>query len=120
VVNQAGKIVRSPRSVLFHANLRHYNNSFLFTSNGIIINTRGSKHGPPVFVIQGQMHHKAGSLLAVPGVKPTFLQLFMFAIDDQERLRAEAFTGRNATLSRAIIEVIEAVNPFSRFLQTNA
>jgi len=66
------------------------------------------------------MHHKAGSLLAVPGVKPAFLQLFIFTIDNQENLRAEAFSGRDRKLSRAIAEVIQTVNPFARFLQTNA
>jgi len=43
----------------------------------------------------------------------------MFSIEEQEDLRNKAFANRNRRLSRAIAEVLQQVNPFARFLQSN-
>ena len=39
---------------------------------------RPEGHGPPVWVIQGALHHKIGTLLPMDGNQPTFAQLYIY------------------------------------------
>ncbi|XVF70625.1 hypothetical protein PTKIN_Ptkin11bG0178000 [Pterospermum kingtungense] len=58
---------------LFRDNIRFYNSMFQFTSIGGKIDGRvNRKPGPYVFRINGQNHHKLGSLLPMDGQKPKF------------------------------------------------
>ena len=63
----------------FRENIRQYNSALAFTSLGAQIDhsvNRGGG-GPPVFRIQGELHHRIGSLLPPDGQPPTYAQLYI-------------------------------------------
>ena len=69
----------------FLSNSRKYNNAFQMTSFGAstVVNNQGGYM--PTFKVQGQVYHRAGSLLPVQG-DPKFLQIY-FMGDPQLELR---------------------------------
>ena len=61
------------QSSKFKKSIRAYNNAFSFTSFGANIDYNVSSGvGPFTFRINGQAHHKIGSLLPLPGETPKF------------------------------------------------
>ena len=120
--SRVGKVARTPESHAFHQSIRHYSNSFAFTSMGC-----GDQHerlpgtGPPTFRIQGQLYHPIGSLLPLPDTAPAFLQVYMYdGITAQETRRDRAYSNRNTQISRQIAELPHDANPFARFFAHNA
>ncbi|KZP20021.1 hypothetical protein FIBSPDRAFT_708719, partial [Athelia psychrophila] len=62
----------------FLENIRQYNTAFAFTSLGVKQdNTVNAGTGPYVFRIQGQLCHRAGTLLPQPGHVPSYAQLYI-------------------------------------------
>lgn len=52
---------------------------FAFTSPGAKMDNRfNNVKGPPNFCIQGQSYHRIGSMLAMPGHNPKFVQLYIY------------------------------------------
>lgn len=121
-VVRGGKLARTPESRTFHQSIRHYNNSFAFTSMGCGgQDGRLAGYGLPTFRIQGQLYHMIGSLLPLPDTAPAFLQVYMYdGIAAQESRRDRAFSNRNSQTSRQIAELLHDVNPFVRFFSHNA
>lgn len=63
----------------FMKNIRQYNCLFAFTSMGANIDRSiNDGRGPPVFKINGQVHHRIGSLLPPDGSPPKFPQLYIY------------------------------------------
>ena len=75
-----------PNSRHFLEHIRQYNGSFSMTSFG---HTEATVPGwNPSFIVQGQVHHRIGSLLAPLNTRPMFLQVyFLDAMEDQVRTR---------------------------------
>ena len=120
-ITTSGKHVRTNRSRTFHNECRHFNNSFSYTSLGIKATPKLPGHGPPIFRIQGALYHHVGTLLPPSEVKASFLQLYIYSeLDEQEKLRDSAFSGRDRALSRQIAELINAINPYAKILKNNA
>ena len=72
-------------------NIRKYNCLFAFTSLGANIDkTVNDGHGPPVFKIHGQVHHRIGPLLPSDGSPPKFLQLYIYDTSNEVRNRMQA------------------------------
>ena len=66
---QALLLRTSPHSTNFHANIRQYNGAFQMTSFGTT-GLDAREHGyMPTFRIQGQVYHRAGSLIPPPKAK---------------------------------------------------
>ena len=66
-------------SKYFIKSVRSYNSMFAFTSLGAKIDTGVNKGpGPYVFKINGQVHHRIGSLLSDEGAAPVYAQLYIF------------------------------------------
>ena len=66
----------------FIKSIRTYNSMFAFTSLGAKIDTGVNKGpGPYVFKINGQVHHRIGSLLPDEGSAPSYAQLYIFDTD---------------------------------------
>jgi hypothetical protein len=64
----------------FRENIWKYNRAFAFTSlhaaEDHSINDR--RRGPPIFCIQGELHHRGGSLFPSPDCPPTYAQLYFY------------------------------------------
>ena len=65
------------QSKRFRQNIRKYNNALAMTSVGVD-RQKPPGRGPPVWVIQGALHHKIGTLLPMDGNQPTFAQLYIY------------------------------------------
>ena len=46
--------------------------------------------GPYVFRVNGQTHHRIGSLLSIHGQKPKFAQLYIYETDNEVKNRIDA------------------------------
>ena len=70
-----------PESRQFLRHIRRYNSCFQMTSFGV---TGGVANDGfmPTFRIQGQIYHKVGSLLPLPGAQPKFLQIYFMGDSD--------------------------------------
>ncbi|XP_062714405.1 uncharacterized protein LOC115261339 [Aedes albopictus] len=73
----------TPESKHFLKNIRKYNSCFQMTSFGAtsVVEQGGF---PSTFTVQGQIYHKAGSLLPLPDQPPKFLQLYFIGNDQME------------------------------------
>src|SRR5271156_695035 len=69
----------SPLSKAFKKNIRQYNAAFAFTSLGVKIDSSvtGAPGGPFSFRINGELHHRMGSLLPEDGSLPRYAQLYV-------------------------------------------
>jgi hypothetical protein len=78
-------------------------------------------HGPPLFKICGQVHHRVGSLLPQDGVTPQFLQLYIYDIGNeiQNRLRCldlgkEPIESLDPIVVQQLMTMLDQHNPFAR------
>jgi len=71
-------------SKYFMKSVHSYNSMFAFTSLGAKIDTGVNKGpGPYVFKINGQVHHRIGSLLPDEGESPIYAQLYIFYTENE-------------------------------------
>ena len=79
-------------SKYFIKSIRSYNSMFAFTSLGAKID-RGINNGPGpyVFKINGQVHHRIGSLLPDEGRPPEYAQLYIFDTENEVENRVSIF-----------------------------
>jgi len=78
----------------FYQKIRQYNSMFAFTSmGGNIDKTINKGEGPYVFRINGQIHHRIGSLLhETDNTRPKFAELYIFDTQNEIQNRIEAIT----------------------------
>ena len=82
-----------PRSSKFQENIRAYNSIFAFTSMGANVDDSvNDKPGPYIFRINGQNHHKIGSLMPTPGQTPKFAQLYIYDTENEVSNRMKAIS----------------------------
>lgn len=65
-----------PRDKQFQNHIRNYNNALAMTSVGVK-QSKPPGTGPPVWVIQGALHHQIGTLLPSEGSSLLFAQLYI-------------------------------------------
>ena len=71
-------------SKYFIKSIRSYNSMFAFTSLGAKIDMDINKGpGPYVFKINGQVHHRIGSLLPDEGKSPVYAQLYIYDTNNE-------------------------------------
>ncbi|XP_038720029.1 uncharacterized protein LOC120012664 [Tripterygium wilfordii] len=76
----------------FRENIRIYNSMFAFTSSGARVDASiNNGSGTYVYRINGQNHHRIGSLLPEPGRRPSFAQLYVFDTDNEIDNRVSLF-----------------------------
>ena len=89
----------------FRENIWKYNRAFAFTSLQVTedhtVNER--RRGPPVFRIQGELHHRGGPLLPAKDHPPTYAQLYFY--DPQAAL--EHRCSQNSGLNRNTMRVLQ-------------
>jgi hypothetical protein len=79
-------------SKYFIKSVRTYNSMFAFTSLGARIDTGVNKGPDPyVFKINGQVHHRIGSLLSDESADPVYAQLYIFDIENEVQNRISIF-----------------------------
>ncbi|XP_038706450.1 uncharacterized protein LOC120001991 [Tripterygium wilfordii] len=71
-------------SKLFRQEIRAYNSIFAFTSTGGKIDrTINNGDAPYIFRLNGQNHHRIGSLLPLNGERPQFAQLYIYDTENE-------------------------------------
>lgn len=77
---------------LFRENIRIYNSIFAFNSTGAKVDTTiNNGSGVYVYRINGQNHHRIGSLLPQHGKKPSYAQLYVFDTENEVSNRMSLF-----------------------------
>ncbi|XP_049823424.1 uncharacterized protein LOC126265582 isoform X2 [Aethina tumida] len=89
-------------SIHFLKNIQQYNNCFQMTSFGATNVVR--ENFMPTFKIQGQIYHRAGSLLPVPASNYEFLQIYFMDNSQQEIDQRCAY---NNLVKRPIVEQLQ-------------
>ena len=96
-------------SAQFKKDIRQYNAAFAFTSLGAKIDTsvlNANRHGGPyTFRINGELHHRTGSLLPDDGNAPTYAQIYI----NDEVAQRNARMGRNPNLEPELIAELQAM-----------
>ncbi|KAH7836195.1 hypothetical protein Vadar_033591 [Vaccinium darrowii] len=110
------------RSKSFRGNTRSYNAANAFTSLGAKFDDRvfGGR-GPTSFTIHGELRHRTGSLMPLPGEDPSYAQLYIYDPNSALDVRGR----RNPHLRRDVLEIIQEsllqVNEFvGKFRQAHA
>ncbi|KAG5549105.1 hypothetical protein RHGRI_014469 [Rhododendron griersonianum] len=100
------------QSKSFRTHTREYNAANAFTSLGATLDTRVlSGRGPTSFTIHGELRHRTGSLLPVPGQHASYAQLYIYDPNSAVEVR----THRNPHLRRDVLQTIQ-----DSLLQVNA
>jgi hypothetical protein len=82
---------KSTESKHFLQRIRQYNSLFAFTSMGAnIIKDINKGEGPYIFRINGQIHHRIGSLLPEQGQPPQYAELYIFYTKNEIKNRIKA------------------------------
>ncbi|OMP08791.1 hypothetical protein COLO4_06124 [Corchorus olitorius] len=109
----------------FRENIRVYNSLFQFTSlGGEIDNSVNDGTRPYIFRLIGQTHHRIGSLLPIPGNRPTFAQLYIYDTQNESRNRIEALMGEegadniNRTIVDSLITMLDRENEVVKAFRT--
>ena len=78
-------------SKFYLENIRSFNSMFAFTSmGGKVAKEMNNGRAPPMFVLNGENHHRIGSLLPLPGNQPKFAQLYVYDTDNEITNRMSA------------------------------
>ena len=110
------------RSNKFMKNIRQYNCLFAFTSMGANIDcSLNDGRGPPIFKINGQVHHRIGSLLPPDGSPRKFLQLYIYDTSNEVSNRLQALhpdDGPPSCIDPSIVQMLTSMldeyNPFAK------
>lgn len=87
----------------FLQKIRQYNCLFSFTSMGAKINKNiNDGQGPYVFCINGQIHHRIGSLLPQKNNDPKFAELYIFDTKNEIENRIQALNKQEGETSNNI------------------
>ncbi|KAL6598841.1 hypothetical protein ACP70R_046101 [Stipagrostis hirtigluma subsp. patula] len=116
LLNPNGNIL----SKYFLKSIRSYNSMFAFTSLGAKIDTGINKSpGPYVFKINGQVHHRIGSLLPDEGEPPVYAQLYIFDTENEVQNRISIFdrerdcdddNGVDKTIVEGLVRMFDETN----------
>jgi hypothetical protein len=104
----------------FMHNIRQYNCLFAFTSMGANIdNSVNDGHGPLVFKISGQVHHRIGSLLPTDGTSPKYIQLYIYDTANEVKNRMKCLNNGetiaenlNPSIIQGLMKILDENNPF--------
>ena len=114
-----------PLSKHFLQKIRQYNSLFSFTSMGAnIIKDIKKGEGPYIFRINGQIHHRIGSLLPEHGQIPQYAELYIFDTQNEINNRLQAITheeSSDTSLDLCIIEelryMLDKYNPLVKIFE---
>ncbi|KAL3810377.1 hypothetical protein ACJIZ3_000027 [Penstemon smallii] len=98
---------------IFRQNIRAYNHIFSFTSMGVQLDQRVSTgQGVYTFRAHGSIYHRIGTLLPPPGIRPRYIQMFIYDTENEIENRLRESGGLNRELVEKIKRILDAYNPF--------
>lgn len=99
---------------LFRKNIRKYNQAFAFTSLGCAVDQRlaNQREGVYTFRVNGQVHHRIGSVLPNHGEAPKFAQIYFYERDFQVQRRGQVMPGLDEKNVTLLTEMLSAINPY--------
>ena len=78
-------------------------------------------HGPLIYKISGQVHHRIGSLLPPDGSPPKFLQLYIYDTANEVDTRMSALAHADTSehnldphITQSLIDMLDQHNPFAK------
>ncbi|KAL0008219.1 hypothetical protein SO802_009721 [Lithocarpus litseifolius] len=93
----------------YKATIRRFNSMFAMTSMGGNVDVHANEgRGPYIFRLNGQNHHRIGSLLPVVGKDPSFAQLYIHDTKKEIHYRLSALPGQESQydLDIAIVQIL--------------
>ncbi|GBO46992.1 hypothetical protein AVEN_154628-1 [Araneus ventricosus] len=102
-----------PKSKEFLTMIRKYNSSFQMTSFGTSLPMLDSTGFMPTFRIQGQVYHKAGSLMSLPNEEEKFLQIYFLGNEEAEaKRRSTLIPGTTKSLIESLQKMLHENNHY--------
>jgi len=109
----------------FLQKIRQYNSMFAFTSMGGNIDKKiNDGEGPYVFRVNGQIHHRIGSLLPLPDNCPKFAELYIFDTKNEISNRIRALTNEepgeqdiDPEIVRGLKKMLDEYNPLVKIFR---
>ncbi|KAL0284783.1 UNVERIFIED_CONTAM: hypothetical protein Sangu_2809100 [Sesamum angustifolium] len=104
---------------IFRQNIRAYNHVFSFTSMGVALdeNLPAFNQGIYTFRAHGLIYHRIGTLLPPPGMRPRYLQMFIYDTDNELEHRLQESGGLDPELIEKIRQILDAHNPFVKIFR---
>jgi hypothetical protein len=99
--------VGGQRSKKFKTQIRSYNAMFAMTSMGGKVDHRvNDGRGPYIFRLNGQNHHRIGTLLPANGLNPSFAQLYFYDTDNEVPNRINALNHSDNNIDPSIVDAL--------------
>uniref|UniRef100_A0A2N9J2K3 ATP-dependent DNA helicase n=1 Tax=Fagus sylvatica TaxID=28930 RepID=A0A2N9J2K3_FAGSY len=112
------------RSMKFRLGIRIYNSLFAFTSlGGSVDNSVNNGSAPYVFRLNGQNHHRIGSLIPVDGQRPKFAQLYIYDTENEVTNRIGSIIGDNSRntvdqdIVAGLLEMLDQCNSLVKYFR---
>lgn len=98
----------------FRSNIRSYNNAFAFPSMGANIdqNLANATNGVYSYRVQGSVYHSIGSSLLMDGMRPRYLQLYIYDTDHEIENRQHDNAAMRPDLLLTLKHILDIHNPF--------
>ena len=101
----------------FRNHIRKYNNSFAFTSVGANIDQSMARGGVYTYRLQGELHHRMGSLLPSEGETPKFAQMYIHDPQMQEECRLNFIEELHPNILHQLQTMLHDVNPYAQLYE---
>jgi len=98
----------------FHRNICLYNKALAFTSTGgsrELVSTSYDGRGPPLYKIQGEIHHQIGSILPNEGKHPVYSQRYIYDHDEALQYCLHKNRKRDQHTMHILQEILEQYHP---------
>jgi hypothetical protein len=112
------------RSIKFQLGIKIYNSFFAFTSlGGSVDNSVNNGSALYMFCLNGQNHHRIGSLIHVDSQRPTFAQLYIYDTENEVTNRIGSIIGDNSknTVDQDIVaellEILDQCNSLVKYFR---
>ena len=101
----------------FRNQIRKYNNAFAFTSVGAKIDQSLARGGVYTYRLQGELHHRMGSLLPSEGQTPKFAQMYIHDPQMQQEYRLNSREELDPAILHRLQTMLQDVNPYAQLYE---
>ena len=105
---------QTPEAKQFRNQIQKYNNAFTFTSVGSKIDQRLARGGVYTYRLQGELHHRMGSLLPSEGETPKFAHMYIHDPQMQEECRLNSREELDPDILHRLQTMLQEVNPYAQ------
>jgi hypothetical protein len=103
------------QAVEFRLHIRLYNKALAFTStggSGHLLGTSYDGRGPPLYKIQGEIHHQIGPILPNEGEPPCYSQMYVYDHNEALQFRSQRNPLRDVDTMHTLQSLLERQHPF--------